>query len=333
MKEIRLHNNESPFSPESLCEALLDCDLSQANLNYYQSQEEGPLLSALAEYTGLSKEMIVVSNGGDTLLGEMFNSLVGENCKMLISTPTFFLYQSTAKKLRLNLIDVPLKKEFVLPTEEIIKRVNDESIGLVVICRPNNPTGNIFPVEDVLRIAKETQANIIVDEAYFEFANETLSDKLSEYQNIIILRTFSKAFAAAGLRVGYGLGSKELIGKVRKYQTFYNVSNIAQMIAAKLLENKDSFMPYVEKMVRLREHFRDELNKIEGVSVYPSSTNFLLVKTDKDPEEIEKYLKDYNILIRPVHKLSPLIKDTFRISVADEITNKRFTEILSKYME
>src|SRR6056297_3110343 len=109
MKELRLHNNESPFSPESLCKELLDFDLEKARLNYYQSQEEGPLVEALSKYTGLDKEMIVVANGGDTLLSEVFNSLTGDNRKMLVSTPTFFLYLSTARKLRLNLIDVPLK--------------------------------------------------------------------------------------------------------------------------------------------------------------------------------------------------------------------------------
>ncbi|MFP4456910.1 MAG: pyridoxal phosphate-dependent aminotransferase [Clostridia bacterium] len=332
MKKIRLHNNESPFTPESLCKELLDFDLSQARLNYYQSQEEGSLIEALSEYTGLDKEMIVVANGGDTLLSEIFNSLTGDNRKMLVSTPTFFLYLSTAKKLRLNLIDIPLKEGFKLPTSEIIKRVNEEEIGLVVICRPNNPTGNIFPKEDILEIAEKTNANILVDEAYFEFAKETLTDELYNYKNIIILRTFSKAFAAAGLRLGYGLGSKEIVKKVRDYQTHYNVSNITQMIGTKLLSNKDLFLPYVEKIIELRESFRDKLNEIEGVYVYPSNTNFLLVKTEKDPELLEEYFNDKNVLIRPVHKLSPLIKDTIRVSVADEQTNQKFVNLLADYI-
>jgi len=331
MEKMRLHNNESPFSPESLCKELFDFDFSKARLNYYQSQEEGPLKEALAEYTGLDKEMIVVANGGDLLLSEIFNSLTGDNRKILVSTPTFFLYLSTAKKLRLNLIDVPLKEGFELPTSEIIKTVNEEDIGLVVICRPNNPTGNIFPKEDILKIAKETEANILVDEAYFEFAKETLTDELHNYKNIIILRTFSKAFAAAGLRLGYGLGSEEIVKKVRDYQTHYNVSNITQMIGTKLLRNKDLFLPYVEKMIGLRESFRDKLNEIEGVYVYPSNTNFLLVKTDKDPELLEEYFNNNNVLIRPVHKLSPLIKDTIRVSVADEQTNQKFVNLLKEY--
>ncbi len=333
MNKIRLHNNESPFAPESLCEDLLDFDLSKARLNYYQSQEEGPLKEALSDYTGLDKDMIVVANGGDLLLSEIFNSLTGDNRKMLISTPTFFLYLSTARKLRLNLIDVPLKEGFELPTSKIIKRVNEEDVGLVVICRPNNPTGNIFPKKDILKIAEETEANILVDEAYFEFAKETLTDELRNYENIIILRTFSKAFAAAGLRLGYGLGSEGIVKKVRDYQTHYNVSNITQMIGAKLLRNKDLFLPYVEKMIELRESFRDKLNEIDGVYVYPSNTNFLLVKTDKDPELLEEYFNNNNVLIRPVHKLSPLINDTIRVSVSDEQTNEKFANLLADFVK
>jgi len=332
MKELRLHNNESPFSPESLCEELLNFDLEKARLNYYQSQEEGPLIKALSEYTGLEENMIVVANGGDTLLSEIFNSLTGDNRKMLVSTPTFFLYLSTAKKLRLNLIDVPLKEGFELPADEIIDKVNEEDIGLVVICRPNNPTGNIFPKEDVLKIAEKTNANVLVDEAYFEFAKETLTDELKNYKNLIILRTFSKAFAAAGLRLGYGLGSNEIVSKVREYQTHYNISNISQLIGAKLLKHKDLFLPYVERMIKLREEFREKLNEIDGVYVYPSNTNFLLVRTDKDPEKLEKYFRENKVLIRPVHKLSPLISDTIRVSVADKATNEKFIELMKKYI-
>lgn len=332
MKELRLHNNESPFSPESLCEELLNFDLEKARLNYYQSQEEGPLIKALSEYTGLEEDMIVVANGGDTLLSEIFNSLTGDNRKMLVSTPTFFLYLSTAKKLRLNLIDVPLKEGFELPADEIIEKVNEEDIGLVVICRPNNPTGNIFPKEEVLKIAEKTNANVLVDEAYFEFAKETLTDELKNYKNLIILRTFSKAFAAAGLRLGYGLGSNEIVAKVREYQTHYNISNISQLIGAKLLKHKDLFLPYVERMIKLREEFREKLNEIDGVYVYPSNTNFLLVKTDKDPEKLEKYFRENKVLIRPVHKLSPLISDTIRVSVADKATNEKFVELMKEYI-
>ncbi len=332
MKELRLHNNESPFSPESLCKELLDFDLEKARLNYYQSQEEGPLVEALSKYTGLDKEMIVVANGGDTLLSEVFNSLTGDNRKMLVSTPTFFLYLSTARKLRLNLIDVPLKEGFELPTDEIIKKVNEEDIGLVVICRPNNPTGNIFPKEKVLKIAKETNANVLVDEAYFEFAKETLKDELKNYENLIILRTFSKAFAAAGLRLGYGLGSKTIVTKVREYQTHYNISNISQLIGAKMLKNKELFLPYVDKMIKLREEFRKNLNEIDGVYVYPSNTNFLLIKTNKDPEKLEEYFRENKVLIRPVHKLSPLISDTIRVSVADKTTNEKFLSLMKEYM-
>jgi histidinol-phosphate aminotransferase len=332
MREIRLHNNESPFKPESLVNSLFDFDYEQFNLNLYISQEEGPLLDSLAKYTKVDKEMIIAANGGDTLLGDIFNSLSGDTRKVLISSPTFFLYNTIANRLRLEIVDVPLRKDFSLDVDNIINKARDTKTELIVICRPNNPTGNVFPRKDVIKIIENVKAYVLVDEAYYEFAEDTLADQLDKYDNLVILRTFSKAFAAAGLRLGYGLANKEVREQIRKFQTYYNVSNMAQLIGVRLLENSQSFKPYIENMKKLRDDFLKKLNEIEDVFAYDSETNFLLVCMDVDFDAFADYLQEKNILVRKVHNLCEMTNDTVRVSVSNEKDNDEFVRILKEYL-
>ncbi len=333
MRNYLLDNNESAWTPQSICPSSIDIDWGKVELNRYTSQENGPLLDALARYTGFPKDQLVADNGGDILIRNVFTNCSGPEKKIMLTPPTFGLYYNYAQQVGNRVFDVELTPDFQLQVDQMIEVLQREEIGMVMICHPNNPTGNNLPVADILRIIENTESIVVVDEAYYEFGGVSLQEYVDQYDNLIILRTMSKAFAAAGLRLGYAITNPALRKHLRSFQGHYNISNIVQHIAASLLDHFSGFEGYMAEVKEIREVFRNQLNAIEGVKALPSCTNFILLELSKDPDYVFDELAKRKIKTRRVCHTHPLVSKMLRISVGSLTDNQIACEALEEILQ
>ena len=328
---IRLSHNESFACPHQLT-SLPDLNWSELCLNRYLKQEEGPLLPALARYSGYQATNIVLGNGSDELILNIIQALAGPGQGILIHPPTFSVYQKVARICRVAVHQVPLLDSFQLNTEEMIQTANQRKVDLIFICNPNNPTALALAEEDILRILDCTDCYVVIDEAYWEFAGNSFLKYLPHYPKLIILRTLSKAFACAGLRLGYLIADAGVRDAIRGVQMPFNLSSLTQCLGAYVIDNADHFANYIDQMLKLKQQLNAELNSLPGVSTRPSATNYLLIEVPDDPGQVVAELKRQGILVREVHHMDERLKNMIRASVGTKAQNDQFVAVLRKVL-
>jgi histidinol-phosphate aminotransferase len=257
---------------------------------------------------------------------------VGSGTKVLIPQPTFTLYSQIVTALGGEVLNVPLTSEFQFNAEAIRQRAVSDRADLIIICSPNNPTGCRIANDALKRLASGFDGLIIVDEAYHEFAGKTAVPLLMELSNLIVLRTFSKAMAMAGLRVGYLLTSPELAREIHKAKLPYNLNFFSATAAEVACERYDLLKPRINLLIRERERLLSELRLIPGIDPVPSSANFMIAKSAVPPQTLFKELLASDILIRDVSSY-PMLADYFRVSVGTPEENDRLIIALKEVME
>ncbi len=325
---LRMNLNEHPLSPLELLNKSID--LEQMRLNRYIKQEDGPLIKALASYNKIDEDCIVCGNGADEIISNLVDCFCSE--RILIIEPTFGVYKHYAKLKNKEIYLLKLNEDFSLPEDKIIKIANDKKIDLVIICNPNNPTGNLFCADKIIKILKNTNSYVLLDEAYFEFAKKSLVDDIANYNNLLIVRTLSKAFALAGLRVGYCMSNKDNIKKIRNSQMPFNISNFSQFIATAALAEKKTFLDYVKNITFERDKLIEKLKEL-NLLVYPSATNFILVDFGNISKMIYQELQKRDIHIRLSDFNTNNMKNTLRISVGLPKENDQFIKELTEIIE
>jgi histidinol-phosphate aminotransferase len=199
---------------------------------------------------------------------------------------------------------------------------------IIVVCNPNNPTANLFKKKDILKLIDEFNGLILLDEAYTEYAKYSLVDFVGKHDNLIVLRTFSKAFGLAGIRLGYAVVNKNLAITLRnKYQAPYPISPLAMRVGLKLLENKATIHKVTEETKRQRCWLIDELNSMQGVKAFPSETNFVLFSIFEKTEKVYLRLLERGIIVRKFEDI-PGHDFCLRVTVAPEETLKHFLKVL-----
>ncbi|MFC1608416.1 histidinol-phosphate transaminase, partial [Candidatus Latescibacterota bacterium] len=288
------------------------------------------LHARLAEYTGWTSDGVIVGNGSNEIIQALLSVLVRPGGTMVIPSPTFTLYKLIGSVQGAEVREVPLNSDYTFDCDAI-ERVFLGEGDMLVICSPNNPTGTLFPRERLIRLLEQTDAPVIMDEAYFEFSKVTAADLLGKYENLVILRTFSKAFSLAGLRVGYGLMNPGLLKEVEKAKLPYNINFISIAASMKLLENCERLAESIEILIAERERMLPELNEIDGVTAYTSRANFILIETPYIPMRIFQGVLDDGFLIRDVSNY-PMLGHALRISVSTPDDNDRFLGSLRRVM-
>ncbi|MCA9880984.1 MAG: histidinol-phosphate transaminase [Thermomicrobiales bacterium] len=274
-REIRLDWNESPYPPSPRVEEALRNALAH---NRYPEFDAWSLREALGAYVGAPAEQIIAGAGLDNVIETLLLLLLEPGDRVIISNPTFGVYDVVIKAFGGVTVDVPLTDGFNLDVEGILDAVDDRT-KLIIICNPNNPTGNLFSARDIERIIEEAPCLVAVDEAYAEFAGETFLPFMSQAPNLAILRTMSKFAGLAGMRVGYGIFPKELMPYLgRVMPGFCNVSVAATAAATAALADRSYNEQTVSRILANRDALADHLREFPGVEPYPSATNFLLVK-------------------------------------------------------
>lgn len=332
--KLKLDANEGKnylLDKSSLSE-LFENILSKEELNLYPDSEASELKLALAKYYGFESENLVLGNGSSEMIHILFSTYCEKNDIILTFSPNFSMYDvysmiCDTKLEKLNTLSDCFEQDMEL----LIKRAHDLNPKIILLCNPNNPTGSIIPASKIEKVILNFPDTLIaVDEAYADFSNESALELVKKYKNILVLRTMSKAFGLADLRVGLIIADENLVNQLQATKAPYNLNGISQAMALYALQNSERISAYVSEVNEERESLYEFLKAIsesyglgDKLKVYPSQTNFIFVKC-KVLNLAEK-LAEKSIAIRDFSKE---IKSHYRISIGDKTENKILKEEL-----
>lgn len=306
---IKLDGNENLYGPSPRA---LEALASFERYHIYPDPLQRDLRQALVSYTGLSAEHIVMGNGSDELIDLLMRLVLDVGDRVITCSPTFGMYSFNAAVCGGVLVDVPRDGAFAVDAAKVAAAV-DERTKLILLPSPNNPSANLLPRGDLLRLV-ETGVLVVLDEAYYEFAQESVIDLVPKYENLVVLRTFSKWAGLAGLRVGYGLMAPSLVQLVDHIKPPYNV-NVAGLVAALAsLEDLPLLQERVDAIIAERGRLSGLLQTVSYLRPYPSRANFILCDVvGRNARELKETLTQAGIFIRFFD--TSRLRNSVRISV------------------
>lgn len=323
---FRMDNNANLLGPNPVVERVLK-EMADSDVNFYPTTYSDPLRTALAEFYDLEMDNFIAGNGSDEMLDVCFKMLLQCGEKVVTPYPTYALHSFFVKVNTGNMVQVDLKEGFELDPDE----VNRTEGKLVLLCTPNNPTANAFKMEDIVKIVEGRDRPVIVDEAYGEFVRESFIGLVNDYDNLIVTRTFSKAFGLAGIRVGYAVSNKDFAQTLMRAKTPLSLNLVSERIAIAALRDTR----FVKKTVRMVERNRGPLSNglgALGFEVFPSDANFILAKSPMPSDQLVSNLAKKGILIRDFGKLR-MLEDCVRITIGTAEMNARLLSRLAEVLE
>lgn len=329
---IKLNQNENPWEvpPEIKHEALRR--IADLNWSRYPDFVPERLHQQLAQHCGWTADGIVAGNGSNEIIQALLMVTVGEGRRVLINEPTFALYRQLATVLGADVVSVSLTPSLSYDIEAIKEAIKKSDPNVLIICSPNNPTGCVMSQAGLVSLLEAARGLVVVDEAYCEFSGESALPLLKQYSNLVVLRTFSKAMALAGLRVGYLLAIPELAREVAKAVLPYNLNIISQTAAEVSIEMYQAELkPIIRLICAERDRLYLELGRIPGLKPVASRANFMVVRSSVPPARVFEELLQRDILIRDVSGY-PLLHDYFRICVGKPEENDELIKALHEIL-
>ena len=329
---IKLNANECNMNLPPLVEERVMGRLSAVAFNRYPNEEYDALCEQIARNFSLEKENVLLGSGSSEIIEKLFYCFGGSGeSKIVYPQPSFSMYGIYASAADAEGIPVELEDDYTLDAERFVRVVNESGANLAVICNPNNPTGTGIPLGDVEYIAGKIDCAFLVDEAYIEFYGQSATGLLKKYPNLIIARTFSKAYALASCRVGYMLADRSIISMVNRAYMPYHMNVLSLVVADIVYQMRHEYVPRIQMMIAERKRMAQELKKCEGFTVYPSETNFLLVKYDR-AQELNASLIRRGIGIRSFGN-APGLTNCLRISMGLREENDTWLEAIRLFAE
>ncbi|HTL81226.1 MAG TPA: histidinol-phosphate transaminase [Bacteroidia bacterium] len=298
----------------------------EQNFNRYPDPMQMEVKKKISGIKGLLPESIFLGNGSDEVIDLLFRAFCNPGIdNVIICPPTYGMYEVSANINDVYAKKIPLTEDFQLDIEAI-SEVVDERTKIIFLCSPNNPTGNSLNREDVEMILNNFEGIVVIDEAYINYSRQkSFIAELTEYPNLLVMQTLSKAWGLAGLRIGMAFASPEIIAVLSKIKPPYNVSEATQRLAIEALGNIEKVNAWIKETVSEREKLVRELGQLECVKkIYPSDANFLLVKVD-DPKKRYDQLMNSGIIVRDRSKVT-LCEGCLRITVGTPEENVRLIE-------
>ena len=328
--EAYLSANENPQDVPEEVRREINRRLKTMQFNRYPDPLANGLREKIAEANGLERECVLVGNGGDELLFNIALAWGGPGRTFLNLPPTFSVYEQNALLTGTEVESIPRLADYSIDDEAVLSRVAQGGVDYVIVASPNNPTGKLASEEFLLKLLDATDALVMIDEAYFEFSRMTMRPYLAQHKNLVILRTFSKAFSLAGVRLGYILGDPAIITEFVKVRQPYSVDAVSQAIAEAVYENRASFERGIVSIIEERSRLVDELRKLPEVKAYPSDANYILFKAE-GAGEIWQSLYDRGILVRDFSAAEHLT-DCLRVTIGSPEENERFMTALKEVL-
>ncbi len=326
---IKLDFNENLFMPRVKQAKLVKELAEEIDLRMYPEDEEVKLREKLAGYIKVPKDFLVVGNASDELIDRIIRLFIEKGDTAISFAPTFSIPRLCVKRQEGEYLTVPLQKNLQLDVKGMLSKFSDKT-RLLYLCSPNSPTATQYKAEDIEKLAKAFPGIVILDEAYGEFADYSFVPRIREFENMIILRTFSKAFGLAALRLGYAIANPEL-AKILTEKTPlpYPVSGFTLRMGSKMLDNVDLMMESVRQVKSERAKLIKALNEIEGVQAFDSQANFVLINTQKPCDIVNQKLLWKGIMVKKWGKILQY-ENCFRVTVGLPEMNAKLVEALKE---
>ncbi|MCR4422831.1 MAG: histidinol-phosphate aminotransferase family protein [Spirochaetales bacterium] len=344
-KKTTLALNESSISTISLLSDFEKEKILNARIEKYPTSDFiTPFLTSLKEYCKVnSEQQILIANGIDELLYFLFIAINEKNAKCIVNVPTYPDYKNYGESVGLSFIEIPLIEnfdsnvEYNIDIKRLVKKGKRKDVKAIIFTNPNNPTGTLFPLADIIYVMQKLKDKlIIIDEAYIEFClDKTMIPLLNEFENLVILRTFSKGFLSPGLRLGYLVSNEHITSQLKKVFPVFPVSQISIEIGKLLLQNKDEISKVRQQIIDNRQDIYEKLREYREKGyiskVYKSNTNFLLFsfKAEERMKECYDFLLKNEVSVRNVS--SKYLKNSLRVTATNDKETAIFLNTINEF--
>ncbi len=326
---IKLDAMENPYAlPEALQQSLVK-RLSQASLNRYPDPSAAALIAVLRQQMGIPVDKaVMLGNGSDELIQMLAMAVANPGACLMSFEPGFVMYRMIAEFVGLNYIGVPLTVDFTLDRAGVCQQIQQHQPAIIFIAYPNNPSANLFDesvIEEIIRLAP---GFVVLDEAYYPFAQASFMNRLIEFDNLLVMRTVSK-MGLAGLRLGLLCGAPAIINEINKIRLPYNINVLTQTAALLVLENSQVLDQQAEKIRKQRARVYMAMQAMDGLDVFPSQANFILFRVCNKPAvKIFDSIKKAGVLIKHMQAESGSLKNCLRVTIGSEDENTAFLQAL-----
>ncbi len=307
---IKLNTNENPYPPSPRVRRAIARAIAGSALRLYPAPRADEFVESAARIYSIPRSMIIAGNGSDELLAMLFRATLGIGDTVAYAVPTYSLYDTLALVQEARILHFPLGSDFELPLDALAAaRAN-----LTIVCNPNSPSGTLVSRRSLATLAKRLGSRLLViDEAYVDFADENALALVRRHRNVVVLRTLSKSYSLAGMRLGLCFAHPSVIDALMKVKDSYNLSRVALAVGAEALRDSAWMRRNVEKITRTRARTESRLREF-GFIVPPSQANFVLARMPgRDMAPVTRGLRRAGILVR--HFATPLLRDALRISI------------------
>jgi len=329
----KLNQNESPFDvPPALKRELLEA-FFQIPFNRYPSEQPARFIEALAAHLGVTPGHILVGNGSNELTHTLGLCLMRPGRPVVVPRPMFALYESVIRLFGATVVPVAPRKDLSFDAEGILAAIETHDPDVTIVTSPNNPTGLAMTFEEIERIVRSARGFVVVDEAYHEFNPQpSAMTLLDDHPNLLVVRTLSKAFGLAGLRIGYLVGHPEVMGHMLKARLPFMVDRMAETVGLTLLRHHTVVEERIDDIKQSIRELTTALSDMEGVTVVPSDTNFVMFRTPTDSRALLEQLADAGVLVRNMGGY-PELQGYLRVNAGTDMENKAFLAALSSALQ
>lgn len=322
---VKLDVMESPYGLPDELAAEIGRIVSKLALNRYPVPTANKLRALIREVMQVPAGCdVLLGNGSDECIQYITATIARESAVVMAPSPSFAMFSMHALFFRVRFVGIALRDDFSLDTEAFLAAMAKERPSLVWIAFPNNPTGNAFPVADIERVIRAAPGLVVVDEAYQPFAGSTFMPRLAEFENLVVMRTVSK-IGMAGLRLGYVCGRPEWIEAFNKARSPFNINVVTEAVATKLLQNKQVLDAQAAKVLAERERVRPELERLPGLTVFPSAANFFLARITGPKgagTRVFEKMKAQGVLVKDCSGGSPQLENCLRLTIGTPEENR-----------
>jgi len=326
---VKLDAMESPYVlPQALRRDIAEA-VASVQINRYPDPTAPALVRRLREVMGIRPEHdILLGNGSDEIIHIIIQSVARPGATVLAPRPSFVMFSMYAKFAGLDFVGVLLEPDFTLDTDAFLEAMGRHRPAVVFIAYPNNPSGNLFPDEAIVRIIASAPGLVVVDEAYHAFARRTFMTRLAEFPNLVVMRTLSK-LGLAGIRLGYAVGRSEWIREFDKLRSPYNVNVLTHVVAERVLARHDVLEAQAQSIIAERKRLDAELRKFPRVTVFTSDANFILIRVPDAPAIFEG-MRRRGVLVKNLHGSAPLLDHCIRLTIGTPEENLRCLAVLKE---
>ncbi len=322
---IKLNSNENPYPPSPVVMEVLR-NFNGEWLRRYPNPFAEEFRHAISQVLGVPSDWIIVGNGSDEILNIVIRACTEPGRKVVYPTPTYVLYRTLTQMQAADITEITYSEDYRLPLKELVAA--DGSVTL--IASPNSPSGQVVSASELRELATKLSGILVIDEAYVDFADENALTLVNEFENVIAIRTLSKGYSLAGIRLGFGVANPKLLSGLYKVKDSYNIDAIACAVGAAAITDQAYKNACVAKVKASRTKLATDLKQL-GFQVWDSQTNFLLVKPNHgNAEDLYQRLKEQKILVRYFQQ--PGLEDKLRITVGTDEQNQALVEAISTFI-